>query len=132
MSEFKHEDVTATNKALPSANPDVPAQSDDQHTEDVAQMFSKYDLTALPVYLFAGMLLSLVMYVTRSTIASMIVHLCYNLFGIFVQAGLSGYCRSTGSIGLLVVILIILLLLKTTTFSCKDLRKHFQYVCYSS
>ena len=61
--------------------------------------FLHFDLTALPVYLFAGTLLSLVMYVTRSSIAAMVVHLCYNLFGIFVQAGLSGYCRSTGSIG---------------------------------
>ncbi|MBR5123746.1 MAG: CPBP family intramembrane metalloprotease, partial [Clostridia bacterium] len=75
-----------------------------------------FDLTALPVYLFSGVLLCLVMYVTRSVIASMVVHLCYNLFGIFVQAGLSGYCRSTGSIGLLVVLLIALLLLSLAFF----------------
>jgi hypothetical protein len=56
------------------------------------------------------------MYVTRSSIAAMIVHLCYNLFGIFVQAGLSGYCKSTGSIGLLVVLLIALLLLSSAFF----------------
>ncbi len=56
------------------------------------------------------------MYVTRSVIASMVVHLGYNLFGIFVQAGLSGYCRSTGSIGLLVVLLIALLLLSAAFF----------------
>ena len=73
--------------------------------------FLHFDLTALPVYLFSGMLLSVVMYVTRSAIAPMIVHLCYNLFGIFVQAGLSGYCQSTGSLGLLVVLLITVLLL---------------------
>ncbi|MBQ9151332.1 MAG: CPBP family intramembrane metalloprotease [Clostridia bacterium] len=78
--------------------------------------FLHFDLTALPVYLFAGMLLSLVMYVTRSSVAAMIVHLCYNLFGIFVQAGLSGYCRSTGSVGLLVVLLIALLILSSAFF----------------
>lgn len=78
--------------------------------------FLHFDLTALLVYLFAGMLLSLVMYVTRSSIAAMIVHLCYNLFGIFVQAGLSGYCKSTGSIGLLVVLLIALLILSSAFF----------------
>ncbi len=78
--------------------------------------FLHFDLTALPVYLFAGLLLSAVRYVTRSAIASMIVHLGYNLFGIFVQAGLSGYCRSTGSIGLLVIILIALLLLSSAFF----------------
>ena len=78
--------------------------------------FLHFDLTALPVYLFAGTLLALVTYVTRSTIAAMVVHLCYNLFGIFVQAGLSGYCRSTGSVGLLVVLLVALLLLSAAFF----------------
>ena len=78
--------------------------------------FLHFDLTALPVYLFAGTLLAVVTYVTRSAIAAMVVHLCYNLFGIFVQAGLSGYCRSTGSIGLLVVLLVALLLLSSAFF----------------
>ncbi len=78
--------------------------------------FLHFDLTALPVYLFAGFLLAAVRYVTRSAIAAMIVHLGYNLFGIFVQAGLSGYCRSTGSIGLLVILLIALLLLSSAFF----------------
>lgn len=84
--------------------------------------FLHFDLTALPVYLFSGMLLAIVMYVTRSTIAAMIVHLCYNLFGIFVQAGLSGYSQSTGSIGLLVVILIALLLL-SSAFFCGEISR---------
>ena len=78
--------------------------------------FLHFDLTALPVYLFSGMLLALVMYVTRSTVAAMVVHFCYNVFGIFVQAGLSGYCRGTGSVGLLVVLLIALLLLSSAFF----------------
>jgi membrane protease YdiL (CAAX protease family) len=78
--------------------------------------FLHFDPTALPVYLFSGMLLALVMYVTRSVATAMAVHLCYNLFGIFVQAGLSGYCKSTGSIGLLVVLLIALLLLASAFF----------------
>ena len=78
--------------------------------------FLHFDLSALPVYLFAGLLLGAVRYVTHSTVASMIVHLGYNLFGIFLQAGISGYCRSTGSIGLLVIILIALLLLSAAFF----------------
>ena len=51
-----------------------------------------------------------------STLAAMVVHLGYNLFGVLAQAGLSGYCRSTGSVGLLVVILIALLLLSSAFF----------------
>lgn len=73
--------------------------------------FLHFDLTALPVYLLAGVVLSFVRYVTRSTVASMLVHLGYNLFGVLAQAGLSGYCRSTGNLALLVVVLIALLLL---------------------
>ena len=84
--------------------------------------FLHFDLTALPVYLFSGILLSLIMYVTRSSIAPMIVHFCYNLFGIFVQAGLSGYCRSTGSVGLLVVLLITLLL-PSAAFFCGEVAR---------
>ncbi len=84
--------------------------------------FLHFDLTALPVYLFSGFLLAIVMYVTRSTVAAMIVHLGYNLFGIFLQAGLSGYCRGTGSIGLLVVLLIALLLL-ASAFFCGEISR---------
>lgn len=75
--------------------------------------FLHFDLSALPVYLFAGFILSVVLYLTRSAVAAMVVHLGYNLFGVFAQAGISGYCRSTGSVGLLVVILVSLLLLSS-------------------
>ena len=75
-----------------------------------------FDLSALPVYLFAGFFLAIVLYLTRSVVAVMLVHLGYNLFGILAQAGLSGYCRSTGSIGLLIVLLIAFLLLSAALF----------------
>ena len=84
--------------------------------------FLHFDLAALPVYLFSGFLLALVMYVTHSTPAAMLVHLGYNLFGIFVQAGLSGYCRGTGSIGLLVILLIAVLLL-SLAFFCGEMAR---------
>ena len=78
--------------------------------------FLHFDLSAFPVYLFAGLMLAFVMYVSRSVIAAVVVHLGYNLFGIFAQAGLSGYCRSTGSVGLLVILLIAFLLLGAAFF----------------
>ena len=84
--------------------------------------FLHFDPTALPVYLFSGFLLAIVMYVTRSTVAAMVVHLGYNLFGVFVQAGLSGYCRGTGSLGLLVVVLIAMLLL-SAAFFCGEISR---------
>ncbi len=84
--------------------------------------FLHFDLTALPVYLFAGLLLALVLYMTRSAVAAMLVHLGYNLFGVLAQAGLSGYCRSTGNLGLLVVLLIALLLLSAAVFCGESAR----------
>lgn len=84
--------------------------------------FLHFDLSALPVYLFAGMLLAIVMYVTRSTVAAMVVHGGYNLFGVFAQAGLSGYCRNTGSLGLLIILLIALLLL-SAAFLCGEIAR---------
>ena len=81
-----------------------------------------FDIFAFPVYLFSGLVLAVVMYVTRSVIATAIVHLGYNLFGIFVQAGLSGYCNSTGSVGLLVILLIAFLLLGAAFFSGETAR----------
>lgn len=78
--------------------------------------FLHFDLTALPVYLLAGGLLAVVLYVTRSVVAVMLVHAGYNLFGVLAQAGLSGYYRSTGNVGLLVVILISLFLLAAALF----------------
>lgn len=84
--------------------------------------FLHFDLTALPVYLFAGLLLSVVLYITRSAVAPMLVHLGYNLFGVFAQAGISGYCRSTGNVGLLVVILIALVLISSGLFCAETAR----------
>ena len=75
-----------------------------------------FDLSALPVYLFAGFFLSVMLYMTRSVVAAMVVHLGYNLFGIFAQSGLSGYCQSTGQIGLLIVLLVAFLLLSAALF----------------
>lgn len=84
--------------------------------------FLHFDLTALPVYLLAGATLALVLYMTRSTVAAMLVHLGYNLFGVLAQAGLSGYCRSTGNLGLLVVVLLALLLLSAALFCGESAR----------
>lgn len=75
-----------------------------------------FDIFAFPVYFFSGLVLAFVMYATRSVVCSIAVHLGYNLFGIFAQAGISGYCNSTGSVGLLVIVAIAVLLLGSAFF----------------
>ena len=47
--------------------------------------FLHFDLSLFPYYFLAGMALGVVAYATRSTVASMILHLLFNLFSLFVQ-----------------------------------------------
>ncbi|MGI6167023.1 MAG: CPBP family intramembrane glutamic endopeptidase [Eubacteriales bacterium] len=75
-----------------------------------------FDLGSLPVYIYAGALLALTMYVARSAVAAMAVHFLYNLFGLFSQPYLTTFCRTTSSLGLFVVILVALLLLSVAVF----------------
>ena len=47
--------------------------------------FLHFNLSKLTVYLFAGLVLSALLYATRSLFCVMAVHFAYNLFGIFGQ-----------------------------------------------
>ncbi len=42
-----------------------------------------FDIANLPTYIFAGVILSLTMYATRSLFGAMLCHFLYNLFGLF-------------------------------------------------
>ncbi|MBO5203119.1 MAG: CPBP family intramembrane metalloprotease [Clostridia bacterium] len=56
-----------------------------------------FNVQNLPVYLFAGAILALTLYSTRSLFAAMIVHFLYNLFGLFGQPYMSALYNLTGS-----------------------------------
>ena len=73
-------------------------------------------LDQLPVYMFAGVLLCMVMYATRSLIAAMIVHFAYNLFGLFGQSTVSGFYLYTGSTELFTFLLTCILLASSLLF----------------
>ncbi|MBR3895211.1 MAG: 5-formyltetrahydrofolate cyclo-ligase [Clostridia bacterium] len=62
-------------------------------------------------YLFLGLLLAGVMYATRSIIAAMLLHLCYNLFCLFGQPYLSAFYVTAGSNEIFVFCLVVILLL---------------------
>ena len=70
----------------------------------------------LPVYIFAGALLALTMYATRSVLCSIAVHFLYNIFCIFNQPLVTTFYRSTSSAGLFVVLVIILFMLSSAIF----------------
>lgn len=76
-----------------------------------------FDPSQFPVYLFSGILLSLVMYATGSLLASMTVHLAFNIFGLFGQPYLNAFYEVTGgSSGLFVFLLTTLTLLSASLF----------------
>jgi len=70
-----------------------------------------FNLLAMPVYLFAGVVLALTMYATRSVFCTMIVHLLYNLFCLFGQSGFADFYVTQRSTTLFLILMIAALLL---------------------
>lgn len=81
----------------------------------------------LPVYIFAGLLLALTMYATRSVLCSIAVHFLYNLFCIFSQPLVTTFYRSTSSAGLFVVLVILLFMLSAALFCFSASRLYAKY-----
>lgn len=75
-----------------------------------------FQLQQLPVYMFAGVLLCLVLYATRSLPAAMLLHFAYNLFGLFGQPALTQFYQYTGSTALFTFLLTVILLLSAVLF----------------
>lgn len=72
-----------------------------------------FNLRLIPVYLFAGAVLCLVMYVTRSAFGAFAVHFIYNACCVFFQSGFVGFYRTASNTGLLTIILIAAFLLSS-------------------
>jgi membrane protease YdiL (CAAX protease family) len=75
-----------------------------------------FELSHLPVYIFAGLLLCAVMYATRSLLSTVIVHFAFNLFGLFGQPALTQFYLYTGSTELFTFLLVVIFLLSAILF----------------
>jgi len=75
-----------------------------------------FELSHLPVYIFAGLLLCAVMYATRSLIATVLIHFAYNVFGLFGQPALTQFYLNTGSTELFSFLLVIIFLVAAIVF----------------
>jgi len=75
-----------------------------------------FNFAKITVYIFAGLVLALLLYATRSLYTVMIAHFVYNLFGIFGQQYITEFYITAGSVGVAVIILIIVLLLSAVVF----------------
>ncbi len=75
-----------------------------------------FNLPAMPVYLFAGVILALTMYATRSLFSTMIVHFLYNLFCLFGQSGFADFYVTQSATTLFLIVMIAALLLCLAVF----------------
>ena len=93
-----------------------------------------FDLRSFPVYFFAGVILALTLYATRSLIGAMITHFLYNLFGLFGQPYMNTLYSITGSSALFVFVVAFVFLISAAIFcGCASrLYKTYLYKNYSS
>lgn len=76
-----------------------------------------FDLANLPVYFYAGVVLTLVLYVTDSLIATMLIHALYNTVSLFGQRYLNAFYSFTGSPELFLFLLILIFLISLLFFT---------------
>lgn len=86
--------------------------------------FMHFSFTKLAVYLFAGAVLTVLLYTTRSVFSVMIAHFLYNIFCIFGQPYVTEFYVTAGSVGTAVIILIALLIAGLAGF-CGSARRLF-------
>ncbi len=78
-------------------------------------------------YLFAGIVLTALLYATRSVWAAVIAHFAYNLFGLFGQQYITEFYITAGSLGVFIFIMIALLLLAAALFCGQASRLYRRY-----
>ena len=86
-----------------------------------------FNLLAMPVYLFAGLLLALTLYATRSVFCTMIVHFLYNLFCLFGQSAFADFYVTQSATTLFIIILIAVLILCLGLFCGESSRLYRLY-----
>lgn len=93
-----------------------------------------FDPLQIPVYLFSGIVLCAVMYVTRSLFGAFAVHCIYNICCVFMQSSFIGFYHTANNTGLFTVILIIAFLLAAavSTGEASRIYKHYARINASS
>ena len=86
-----------------------------------------FDISRAPIYLFSGVILSMTLYATRSTLAVVIVHFIYNMFGLFGQKYINAFYETTGSEELFVFLLALVFILFTVVFFGEASRLYDSY-----
>ena len=86
-----------------------------------------FNLQNFPVYFFAGVILALTLYATRSVFGAVIAHFLYNLFGLFGQPYINTFYNITSSTKLFVFIIVMLFLVSGIVFCAEASRLYRRY-----
>ena len=87
-----------------------------------------FNLENLPVYLFAGAILALTLYATRSLLGAVIAHFLYNIFGLFGQPYISNLYHITRSTELFLFLMILCFLVSAAIFCGEAARLYRGYL----
>lgn len=87
-----------------------------------------FDLQNLPMYIFAGVILAMTMYATRSLFGAVIAHFLYNLFGLFGQPYINTFYNITKSTKLFVFVLGVIFLGSAAVFCAEASRLYKKYL----
>ena len=87
-----------------------------------------FNVVNLPVSIFAGVILALTLYATRSLIAAVAVHILYNIFGLFGQPYLNALYNITGSTKFFIFFAAVLFFASTAIFCAQASRLYRKYL----
>jgi membrane protease YdiL (CAAX protease family) len=87
-----------------------------------------FNIINLPVYLFAGAILALTLYATRSLFGAMIVHFLYNLFGLFGQPYMNALYNLASSSAFFVFLVTLIFLISAIVFCAEAARLYKKYL----
>lgn len=85
-----------------------------------------FDIARFPTYFFAGIMLALTLYASRSLLAAMVVHFCHNMIGIFGRP----YMQTLADLGgeaFFITLLTAVFLLSTGIFAADAARLYKNY-----
>jgi len=86
-----------------------------------------FNLQNFPVYFFAGVVLALTLYATRSVFGAIIAHFLYNLFGLFGQPYINTFYNITSSTKLFVFVIVMIFLVSAVVFCAEASRLYKRY-----
>ena len=88
-----------------------------------------FDIVNLPVYVFAGAILAMTLYATRSLFGAILAHLLYNLFGLFGQPYMSALYNMTNSTSFFLFLAALICLISAIVF-CGEASKLYRKYLY--